>query len=158
MPADVLRLFVFARHAESVANAANMLNSNPSQPAALTARGRTQARALGAQLANLHVDLAVGTGTVPDDAVQVIQGSHAGKVSFHERHAEPDAVRVGVIEPGQHDTVVHVDALARPRTPDIVPGGDDPSVEDGNGVHDGRLGVTGVDPPVLDDQIDHHLP
>ena len=45
MPADVLRLLVFARHAESVANAANMLNSNPSQPVALTARGRTQARA-----------------------------------------------------------------------------------------------------------------
>jgi len=44
------------------------------------------------------------------------------------------------------------------RNLDIVPGGDDPSVEDGNGVHDGRLGVTGVDPPVLDDQIDHHLP
>ena len=61
MPADVLRLFVFARHGESVANAANMLNSNPSQTVALTARGRTQARALGAQLANLHVDLAVGT-------------------------------------------------------------------------------------------------
>jgi broad specificity phosphatase PhoE len=61
MHADVLRLFVVARHAESVANAANMLNSNPSQPVALTARGRTQARALGAQLANLHVDLAVGT-------------------------------------------------------------------------------------------------
>jgi len=61
MPADVLRLFVFARHAESVANAANMLNSSPSQTVALTARGRTQARALGAQLANLHVDLAVGT-------------------------------------------------------------------------------------------------
>jgi broad specificity phosphatase PhoE len=61
MPADVIRLFVFARHAESVANAANMLNSNPSQPVALTARGRTQARALGAQLASLHVDLAVGT-------------------------------------------------------------------------------------------------
>ena len=61
MPADVLRLFVFARHAESVANAANMLNSNPSRPVALTARGRTQARALGAQLVNLDVDLAVGT-------------------------------------------------------------------------------------------------
>ena len=58
MPADVLRLFVFARHAESVANAAGMLNSSPSQPVALTARGRTQARALGAQLANLPVDLA----------------------------------------------------------------------------------------------------
>ena len=61
MPADVLRLFVFARHAESVANAANMLNSNPSQPVVLTARGRTQARALGAQLANRHIDRAVGT-------------------------------------------------------------------------------------------------
>jgi broad specificity phosphatase PhoE len=61
MPADVLRLFVFARHAESVANAANVLNSNPYQSVVLTARGRTQARALGAQLANLHVDLAVGT-------------------------------------------------------------------------------------------------
>jgi len=61
MPADVLRLFVFARHAESVANAASMLSSSPSRPVALTARGRTQARALGAQLASLHVDLAVGT-------------------------------------------------------------------------------------------------
>jgi broad specificity phosphatase PhoE len=61
MPADVLRLFVFARHAESAANAANVLNSNPYQSVVLTARGRTQARTLGAQLANLHVDLAVGT-------------------------------------------------------------------------------------------------
>jgi broad specificity phosphatase PhoE len=61
MPPAVLRLFVFARHAESVANAANMLNSSSSQHVALTARGRMQARVLGAQLANLHVDLAVGT-------------------------------------------------------------------------------------------------
>jgi len=61
MPADMLRLFVFARHAESAANATHVLNTNPSQPVALTARGQTQARALGAQLANLHVDLAVGT-------------------------------------------------------------------------------------------------
>jgi broad specificity phosphatase PhoE len=61
MPADLLRLFVFARHAESAANAANVLNTNPSQPVALTARGRGQARALGAQLASLDVDLAVGT-------------------------------------------------------------------------------------------------
>lgn len=61
MPSDVLRLFVFARHAESAANAADVLNTNPSQLVALTARGRMQARALGAQLANLHVDLAVGT-------------------------------------------------------------------------------------------------
>jgi broad specificity phosphatase PhoE len=61
MPADVLRLFVFARHAESAANAADVLNTNPSQHVSLTPRGRAQARALGAQLASLHVDLAVGT-------------------------------------------------------------------------------------------------
>src|SRR5882724_5286317 len=61
MPADVFRLFVFARHAESAANVADVLNTNPSQPVALTERGRTQARALGGQLAGLHVDLAVGT-------------------------------------------------------------------------------------------------
>jgi hypothetical protein len=36
MPADVLRLFVLARHAESAANAADVLNTNPSQPVALT--------------------------------------------------------------------------------------------------------------------------
>jgi broad specificity phosphatase PhoE len=61
MPADLLRLFVFARHAESAANAADVLSTSPSQPVALTARGRAQARALGAQLAGLHIDLAVGT-------------------------------------------------------------------------------------------------
>ena len=54
-------MFVFARHAESTANAAHVLSSDPSRPVALTARGRVQARALGAQLANVPVDLAVGT-------------------------------------------------------------------------------------------------
>ncbi len=58
MPAEVLRLFVFARHAESTANAAHILSSDPSRPVALTARGRVQAGALGAQLANVPVELA----------------------------------------------------------------------------------------------------
>ncbi len=53
------RLFVFARHAESAANASHVLNTDPSRPVALTERGRAQARALGAQLANLPIDLAV---------------------------------------------------------------------------------------------------
>jgi broad specificity phosphatase PhoE len=61
MPAEGLRLFVFARHAESAANAHHVVSSDPSRPVALTARGRAQARALGAQLANLPIDLAVGT-------------------------------------------------------------------------------------------------
>jgi broad specificity phosphatase PhoE len=53
------RLFVFARHAESAANAELVLSTDPSRPVALTDRGRAQARALGAQLANLPIDLAV---------------------------------------------------------------------------------------------------
>jgi len=61
MPAEVPRLFVFARHAESAANVKHLVSSDPSRPVALTARGRTQARALGTQLANLHINLAVGT-------------------------------------------------------------------------------------------------
>jgi phosphohistidine phosphatase SixA len=61
MCAEVPRLFVFARHAESTANTAHLLSSNPARPVALTERGRAQARLLGAQLANVHIDLAVGT-------------------------------------------------------------------------------------------------
>jgi broad specificity phosphatase PhoE len=54
-----LRLFVFARHAESAANAGHVLNTDPSRPVELTERGRAQACALGAQLAGLPIDLAV---------------------------------------------------------------------------------------------------
>jgi broad specificity phosphatase PhoE len=57
----ISRLFVFARHAESTANTAHVLSSDPARPVALTERGRVQARDLGAQLANVPVDLAVGT-------------------------------------------------------------------------------------------------
>jgi len=57
--ASPLRFFVFARHAESAANADHVLNTDPSRPVALTERGRAQARGLGKQLANLPIDLAV---------------------------------------------------------------------------------------------------
>src|SRR5260370_30706006 len=90
--------------------------------------GAAQDRSVGEDLDPSELAPLIGPalpGTVPDDAVQVVQGSHAGKVSFDERHAEPDAVRVGVIEPGQHDTVVRVDALARPQALDVAPGVDD---------------------------------
>ena len=56
-----MRLFIFARHAESALNAAGVLSSDPSQPIGLTPRGREQARQLGQQLANLNIDLAVAT-------------------------------------------------------------------------------------------------
>ena len=56
-----LRLFVFTRHAESVANADGVVSSNPARPVALTERGRAQARALGAQISNLPIDRAVSS-------------------------------------------------------------------------------------------------
>jgi broad specificity phosphatase PhoE len=56
-----MRLFIFARHAESAANVANFVSSDPSRPIALSAEGRRQARTLGKQLANIQIDVAVHT-------------------------------------------------------------------------------------------------
>ena len=58
-PHESVRLFVFARHAESTANLACVVSSDPARSVGLTARGRAQARQLGAQLAALDVELAV---------------------------------------------------------------------------------------------------
>jgi broad specificity phosphatase PhoE len=55
------RLFVFARHAESTANVARTVSSNPAHPVWLSALGKAQARQLGVQLAGIDVDLAVAT-------------------------------------------------------------------------------------------------
>lgn len=55
------RLFVFARHAESTANAAGVVNADPARHVPLTKRGQTQARQLGVQLAGLRIDIAVAT-------------------------------------------------------------------------------------------------
>jgi broad specificity phosphatase PhoE len=55
------RLFVFARHAESTANVARVVSSNPAHPVWLTAKGKLQARQLGMQLAGIDIDLAVAT-------------------------------------------------------------------------------------------------
>ena len=54
-----MRLFVFARHAESAANTAHLVNSDPAHLVGLTRGGRQQARVLGEQLAHLQIDEAV---------------------------------------------------------------------------------------------------
>jgi len=61
---DAPRLFVFARHAESMANAAGVLNADPAHHMPLTERGTTQERQLGAQLDYLRIDVAVATSFV----------------------------------------------------------------------------------------------
>ena len=86
MSAQVARLFVFARHAESTANTARVLSSDPERPVALTERGRAQARALGAQLAHVHIDLAVGT--------RFLRTQETIDIALHGRHVPV------LIEPG----------------------------------------------------------
>jgi broad specificity phosphatase PhoE len=55
-------LIVFlARHGESVLNHEHRVNGDPSVPAPLTELGREEARLLGAQLANVELDLCIHT-------------------------------------------------------------------------------------------------
>ncbi len=56
-----MRLFVLARHGESVLNAERIINGDPSVPAPLTARGRDEAALLGLQVRELPLDLVVHT-------------------------------------------------------------------------------------------------
>ena len=91
-----LRLFVFARHAESAANVGHVLNTDPSRPVALTERGRAQARALAAQLANLPIDLAVCSRLLRTrETISIALGSRAVPVL-----TEPgfDEIRAGDLD------------------------------------------------------------
>jgi broad specificity phosphatase PhoE len=56
-----MRIFVFARHAESLMNKAQLVSSDPSHAVGLSPRGKRQARRLGEQVRNLEIDLAVVT-------------------------------------------------------------------------------------------------
>ena len=56
-----MRLFVIARHAESVLNIERRVNGDPSRPVDLTEQGREESRQLGNQLANLPLELCVHT-------------------------------------------------------------------------------------------------
>jgi broad specificity phosphatase PhoE len=52
-----MRLFVMARHGESVLNLERRVNGDPTQPVDLTERGRLEAAQLGQQLQSLHLDV-----------------------------------------------------------------------------------------------------
>ena len=56
-----MRLYVFARHAQSVLNFEQLINGDPTRPAPLTELGRAEARLLGLQLAGLPLELCVHT-------------------------------------------------------------------------------------------------
>ena len=56
-----MRLFVLSRHGRSTLNVENRINGDPAGPVALTEEGRGAAERLGAQLAELPLDLCVHT-------------------------------------------------------------------------------------------------
>jgi broad specificity phosphatase PhoE len=56
-----VRLFVFARHAESLLNIDRRINGDPTVEVPLTEEGEAQAHRLGVEVANIHFDLCVHT-------------------------------------------------------------------------------------------------
>ena len=56
-----MRLFVFARHGESVLNIERRINGDPSVDVPLTEEGRSQAHKLGVEVANIGFDLCFHT-------------------------------------------------------------------------------------------------
>ena len=56
-----MRLFVFARHGESVLNLERRINGDPSVDVPLTEEGRSQAHKLGVEVANIGFDLCFHT-------------------------------------------------------------------------------------------------
>jgi len=56
-----VRLFILARHAESVLNHQHRINGDPSVPAPLTERGREEAALLGLEVRSLPLDVCLHT-------------------------------------------------------------------------------------------------
>ena len=115
-----MRLFVFARHAESTLNHENRVNGDPAVPAPLTEHGREQARLLGLELRGLPLDAAVHTrfGRTLETARLVLEGRD---VPLHELQAFDD-IDIGELE-GQ--TIDDYRAWKREHTrSDAFPGGE----------------------------------
>jgi probable phosphoglycerate mutase len=91
-----VRLFVFARHGESVLNLERRINGDPTIAVPLTEEGRTQAHHLGAEVANLHFDVCVHSrfGRTRETAEIALEGR---TVPFVEE-ALMDDIDIGELE------------------------------------------------------------
>jgi broad specificity phosphatase PhoE len=91
-----VRLFVLARHAESVLNQENRVNGDPDVPTPLTERGREEAALLGLQLRGLSLDACVHTRF--DRTLETARVALEGRdLPFHEEELLDD-VRIGDLE------------------------------------------------------------
>jgi broad specificity phosphatase PhoE len=91
-----MRLYVLARHGESVLNQQSRVNGDPSVPAALTERGRANAALLGLELRGLPLDACFHTrfGRTLETARIALEGRD---VPLIEDEALDD-VRIGELE------------------------------------------------------------
>jgi alpha-ribazole phosphatase len=91
-----MRLFVIARHAESMLNELSLVNGDPSVPVKLTARGVEEAAHLGLQVANIPLDACFHTRFTRTKETAEI--ALAGRdVEFHEAPLLDD-IDVGELE------------------------------------------------------------
>ena len=115
-----MRLFVLARHAESVLNYEHRINGDPSVPAPLTEHGREQAALLGLQVRGLPLDVCLHTrfGRTLETAQIALEGREVPIVE------EPlfDDVKIGELE-GQTIDEYHAWKRQHVRS-DRFPGGE----------------------------------
>jgi broad specificity phosphatase PhoE len=115
-----MRLFIFARHAESKANAAQLVNSDPTHRIGLTRHGQQQARLLGEQLAHLQIDQAVCT--------RFLRTRQTIELALANRriplHVEPDLDEVDAGEFDGAPITVYWAWKERHRPGDSFPGGE----------------------------------
>jgi len=91
-----VRIFLLARHGESLLNVASVVNADPARDPGLSARGEEEARELGRQIAALEIELVV-TSRFP--RVQQTAAIAIGARSVpHIALQDLDDVRVGELE------------------------------------------------------------
>jgi probable phosphoglycerate mutase len=115
-----MRLFVLARHAESVLNDLHRINGDPSVPAPLTEHGRAEAALLGLQVRSLPIDGCIHTrfGRTAETARIAMEGRNVPIIE----EALFDDVYVGDLE---GDTIDEYRAWKRKHTrSDRFPGGE----------------------------------
>jgi broad specificity phosphatase PhoE len=91
-----VRLFLLARHGESLFNVAGVVNADPSLDRGLSPAGQAEARALGQQIRGLAVDLVV-TSRFPR-AQETAEIALAGRDVPRVVLADLDDVRIGTLE------------------------------------------------------------
>jgi broad specificity phosphatase PhoE len=115
-----LRLFLLARHGESLLNVAGVVNADPARDQGLSPLGEDEARDLGRQLAAIDIDLVV-TSRFPrthQTAALALGGREVPKLELPEL----DDVRVGELE-GKTLAEYRAWKRDRPRS-DPFPGGE----------------------------------